>query len=99
MIKIGTISAGGGSPLFLIAGPCVVEGRDMILRTASRIREEAVSNDIPVIFKSSYKKANRTSGSSFRGLGMDEALKVLEEVRREVGIPVLTDVHTESDVA
>ncbi|HLF13309.1 MAG TPA: 3-deoxy-8-phosphooctulonate synthase [Bacteroidota bacterium] len=99
MIKVGTIPVGGGSPLVLIAGPCVVEEREMILRTAARIRNAAVAAGIPVIFKSSYKKANRTSGTSFRGLGMDDALGILDEVRREIGIPVLTDVHSGPEVA
>jgi 2-dehydro-3-deoxyphosphooctonate aldolase (KDO 8-P synthase) len=99
MIKVGTIPVGGGNPLVLIAGPCVVEGRDMILRTAALIRDAAAGAGIPLIFKASYKKANRTSGASFRGLEMDEALRILEEVRRETGVPVLTDVHSESEVA
>jgi 2-dehydro-3-deoxyphosphooctonate aldolase (KDO 8-P synthase) len=71
----------------------------MIFRTADRIRKEAAAAGIPVIFKASYKKANRTSGSSFRGLGMDQALRILDDVRRETGLPVLTDVHTEAEVA
>ena len=71
----------------------------MIFRTAIRIRQEASAAGLPVIFKSSYKKANRTSGGSFRGLGMDEALRILEDVRRETGLPVLTDVHSEAEVA
>jgi 2-dehydro-3-deoxyphosphooctonate aldolase (KDO 8-P synthase) len=99
MIRIDSIPVGGGSPLVLIAGPCVVENREMILRTATRIRNDAVAADIPVIFKASYKKANRTSGASFRGLDMDAALAILQEVRREIGIPVLTDVHSESEIA
>lgn len=98
MITISNIPVGGGSPLVLIAGPCVVEGREMILRTAERIRKTAEAERVPVIFKSSYRKANRTSGSSFRGLEMDEALKILENVRNEIGIPVLTDVHSEEEV-
>lgn len=98
MMNISNIPVGGGSPLILIAGPCVVEGREMVLRTAGHIREAAAATAVPVIFKSSYKKANRTSGRSFRGLGMQEALKILEEVRAETGMPVLTDVHSELEV-
>ncbi len=71
----------------------------MILATASGVRTAAAAAGIPPIFKASYKKANRTSGRSFRGLGIDEALRILEEVRRETGMPVLTDVHSESEVA
>jgi 2-dehydro-3-deoxyphosphooctonate aldolase (KDO 8-P synthase) len=98
VITIASIPLGGGSPLVLIAGPCVVEDRDMIFRTAMRIRQEAAAAGMPVIFKASYKKANRTSGTSFRGLDMDEALRILDDVRRETGLPVLTDVHTEAEV-
>ncbi|HEX9615033.1 MAG TPA: 3-deoxy-8-phosphooctulonate synthase [Bacteroidota bacterium] len=92
-IHIRTIPIGDGSPLILIAGPCVVESRDLVLSTAERIREIAGKFNVPVIFKSSYRKANRTSGSSFSGLGMDEALKILSEVRDQFGMPVLTDIH------
>ncbi len=99
MINVGTIPVGGGNPLVLIAGPCVVEDREMILQTAARIRNAAAAAGIPVIFKCSYKKANRTSGASFRGLNMQDALRILDEVRREIGIPVLTDVHSETEVA
>ncbi len=99
MIKIDTIPVGGGNPLVLIAGPCVVEDREMILRTAARIRDDAAAAGFPVIFKASYAKANRTSGASFRGLEMDTALRILQDVRAEFGIPVLTDVHTENEVA
>lgn len=97
-IRVGNIAIGGGRPLVLIAGPCVVENRDMIMRTAERILALARGYRIPFIFKSSYKKANRTSGRSFIGLGMDEALSILAEVRRECGVPVLTDVHSEAEV-
>lgn len=97
-MTIASIPVGGGNPLVLIAGPCVVEDREMILRTAAVIRREAGAAGIPAIFKASYRKANRTSGTSFRGLGMDEALAILAEVRREAGLPVLTDVHSEAEV-
>jgi 2-dehydro-3-deoxyphosphooctonate aldolase (KDO 8-P synthase) len=99
VITIASIPVGGGSPLVLIAGPCIVEDRDMIFRTAIRIRQEAAAVGMPVIFKASYKKANRTSGGSFRGLDMDQALRILDDVRRETGLPVLTDVHSETEVA
>jgi 2-dehydro-3-deoxyphosphooctonate aldolase (KDO 8-P synthase) len=85
-------------PLFLIAGPCVVESRELQIETAGRLKEIAASLKIPFIFKSSYDKANRSSGKSFRGLGMEEGLKILAEVKKQVGVPVLTDIHTEEEV-
>lgn len=81
--------------MVLIAGPCVVESRDLVLRTADRIQRIARKRRLPVVFKSSYKKANRTSARSFTTIGMEKALAILEEVRRDLGLPVLTDVHTE----
>jgi 2-dehydro-3-deoxyphosphooctonate aldolase (KDO 8-P synthase) len=80
-------------PFFLIAGPCVIESMQLQLDTAGTLKEIAASLGIPFVFKSSFDKANRTSGGSFRGPGMEEGLKVLAEVRRQVGVPVLTDVH------
>ena len=95
MLTLGKIKIGGGNPLVLIAGPCVVEGRDITLRTAARIRKITQKHRIPFIFKASYKKANRTSGSSFIGLDMDDALRILAEVKREFDVPILTDIHAE----
>src|SRR5690606_16252943 len=83
----------------LIAGPCVIESRDMAFETAGRLKEITASLGIPFIYKSSYDKANRSSGTSFRGPGMDEGLKILADVRREIGVPVLTDVHEIEQVA
>ena len=80
-IQLGSISIGGKKPLVLIAGPCVVESRDLILSTAEKIQKIARQHSVEVIFKSSYKKANRTSSSGFVGLGVDEALKILAEVK------------------
>ncbi len=80
-------------PFFLIAGPCVIESREMALETAGRLKEITSDLGIPFIYKSSFDKANRSSGKSFRGLGMDEGLKILADVRAQVGVPVLTDVH------
>lgn len=97
MIKTGDFSIGGGNPLVLIAGPCVVEGRGLVLRTADHLSKIALKHHIPLIFKSSYKKANRTSGKSFSGIGMDSALRILREVHQEFGMPVLTDIHSESE--
>lgn len=94
-----TFVIGGGNPVALIAGPCIVEGREMLLRTAERISKVARRHLISAIFKASYKKANRTSGDSFTGLGMDEALALLALVKREFGMPILTDVHSEAEVS
>ena len=80
-------------PLFLIAGPCVIESEDLQLRTAERLKAIADKLGILFIFKSSFDKANRSSGTSFRGPGMEEGLKILEKVRDSLGVPVLTDVH------
>ena len=80
-------------PFFLIAGPCVVESEQLQLDTASRLKEITGRLGIPFIFKSSFDKANRTSVKSFRGLGMDEGLRILSEVKKQLGVPVLTDVH------
>jgi 2-dehydro-3-deoxyphosphooctonate aldolase (KDO 8-P synthase) len=80
-------------PLFLIAGPCVVESQQLQVDTAGTLKEITAKLGIPFIFKSSYDKANRTSSKSFRGLGMEEGLRILAEVKKQVGVPVLTDVH------
>jgi 2-dehydro-3-deoxyphosphooctonate aldolase (KDO 8-P synthase) len=96
-ISVGTIQIGGNHPLVLIAGPCVVENREMILRTAKTILTIAERQQIPFIFKSSYKKANRTSGNSFTTIGDEKALQILEEVKREFHIQVLTDIHSPAE--
>ena len=80
-------------PLFLIAGPCVIEGEQFALDTAGQLKEITTELGIPFIYKSSFDKANRSSGTSFRGYGMDEGLRILSEVQRQIGVPVLTDVH------
>ena len=97
-VRISSISVGGGNPLVLIAGPCVVENRDMIFSTADKIKEITSRLGVPFIFKSSYKKANRTSVSGFTTIGIDEALKILADVKKELSIPILTDVHTTEEV-
>jgi 2-dehydro-3-deoxyphosphooctonate aldolase (KDO 8-P synthase) len=99
VVSIGNIAIGERRPLVLFAGPCVVEGRDFILKTAEAIRSIAARHNVPLVFKSSYKKANRTSVGSFTGLGMDEALAILLEVKRELGLPIVTDIHTEGEAA
>ncbi len=85
-------------PLFLIAGPCVIESQQMAIDTAGQLKEIANALGIPFIYKSSYDKANRSSNSTFRGFGMEQGLKILDEVRRQIGVPILTDVHTEAQV-
>ena len=91
--------AGLSEPLFLIAGPCVVESRELALDTAGELKEICQRLGLHFIYKSSYDKANRTSIKSFRGMGMDKGLDILDEVRRKVGVPVLTDVHEIADIA
>jgi len=86
-------------PFFLIAGPCVVESAQLQLDVAGQLKEMTAAPSIPFIFKSSYDKANRSSGSSFRGPGMQRGLQILAQVKREIGVPVLTDVHNEAEVS
>ncbi|MBV8210910.1 MAG: 3-deoxy-8-phosphooctulonate synthase [Burkholderiaceae bacterium] len=85
-------------PLFLIAGPCVVESPQLVLEVAGRLKEITASLGVPFVFKASYDKANRSSGRSFRGLGIEQGLQILAQVRRELDVPVLTDVHTIEEV-
>jgi len=98
-MKLCGFNVGLDQPFFLIAGPCVIESKQLALDTAGQLKEICASLDIPFIFKSSYDKANRSSGSSFRGLGMSEGLNILSEVRRQIGVPVLTDVHAIEEIA
>ncbi len=97
-VNIGPFSVGGDRPHFLIAGPCVIESEGVVLETASTIAEIAKDLQIPYIFKASYDKANRTSISSFRGLGIAEGLKIFRKVKDELGLPILTDVHEIQDI-
>lgn len=97
-MKLCGFDVGLDRPFFLIAGPCVIESRQMALETASAIKAITDRLGVPFIYKSSYDKANRTSVASFRGLGMAKGLEILAEVRETVGVPVLTDVHTEREV-
>ncbi len=85
-------------PFFLIAGPCVIEGEQFAIETAGSLKEMTQSLGIPFIYKSSFDKANRSSGKSFRGLGIAEGLRILSEVKRQIGVPVLTDVHDDSPI-
>jgi len=98
-VHIQAIPIGDRSPLVLFAGPCVVEGRDITLRIAEAVKATAFKHGLPVVFKSSYRKANRTSGKSFSSLGMDEALKILSEVKERFEIPIITDIHTEAEAS
>jgi 2-dehydro-3-deoxyphosphooctonate aldolase (KDO 8-P synthase) len=98
MKKLCGFDVGLDKPFFLIAGPCVVESEQLQIDVAGKLKEIATELKIPFIFKSSYDKANRSSGKSFRGPGMDEGLRVLAEVKRQLGVPVLTDVHTAEEV-
>lgn len=90
---------GLNKPFFLIAGPCVIESEQFSIDTAGQIKAICADLNIPFIYKSSFDKANRSSGSSFRGLGMEKGLAILEKVKKQIGVPVLTDVHEISDVA
>jgi 2-dehydro-3-deoxyphosphooctonate aldolase (KDO 8-P synthase) len=98
-MKLCGFDAGLDRPFFLIAGPCVVESEQLQMDVAGRLKEITASLGIPFIFKSSYDKANRSSGTSFRGPGMDRGLEILAKVRRELKLPVLTDVHSEAEVS
>ncbi len=98
-MKLCGFDVGLDRPLFLIAGPCVVESEQLQIDVAGSLREMTATLGIPFVFKSSYDKANRSSHASFRGPGMDEGLRILAEVRRQVGVPVLTDVHEEGEIA
>lgn len=97
-MKLCNFEVGLDKPLFLIAGPCVIESQQMAIDTAGRLKEIAAALGIPFIYKSSYDKANRSSNSTFRGFGMAEGLRILDEVRSQIGVPILTDVHTEEQV-
>jgi 2-dehydro-3-deoxyphosphooctonate aldolase (KDO 8-P synthase) len=95
LVNIGSFKAGQGQRPFLIAGPCVIESEQLAMETAGRIAEIAKSLNIPYVFKSSFDKANRTSIKSFRGPGLEKGLDILAKVKKQLGVPVLTDVHTE----
>ena len=98
LVKVGNIEIGGGKPIVLIAGPCVIESQNYVLRTAEKIKRAASDANIPLIFKASYDKANRSSIDSFRGPGLVEGLKCLTKVKQELSVPILSDVHTEEEI-
>ena len=98
-MKLINFTVGPDQPLFLIAGPCVVESEGLVLDTAGKLKELTARLGIPFIFKSSFDKANRSSQKSYRGPGMEEGLRILSEVKRQLGLPVLTDVHEDTPLA
>jgi 2-dehydro-3-deoxyphosphooctonate aldolase (KDO 8-P synthase) len=98
-MRLCGFEVGLNRPFFLIAGPCVIESRQLALDTAGQLKEIAGSLGIPFIYKSSFDKANRSSGKSFRGPGMDAGLKILDEVKAQIGVPVLTDIHDINEIA
>src|SRR5689334_3313402 len=97
-MKLCGFDVGLDRPFFLIAGPCVVESEQLQMDVAGQLKEITSSLGIPFIFKSSYDKANRSSGTSFRGPGMEKGLDILAKVKKELQVPVITDVHTEAEV-
>jgi 2-dehydro-3-deoxyphosphooctonate aldolase (KDO 8-P synthase) len=97
-IDIGAGKLGGNNPLFIIAGPCAIESEDIVFATAERLKHICDKTGLPLLFKSSYDKANRTSLSSFRGPGMERGLRILSDVRAKFGIPVISDVHSVEEV-
>jgi 2-dehydro-3-deoxyphosphooctonate aldolase (KDO 8-P synthase) len=98
-MRLSNFDVGAGRPLFLIAGPCVVESEQLALDTAGQLREMTAALGIPFIYKSSFDKANRSSHASYRGPGVERGLAILEEVRKQIGVPILTDVHEDSPLA
>jgi 2-dehydro-3-deoxyphosphooctonate aldolase (KDO 8-P synthase) len=98
-VSIGTVTLGGGNPLAFIAGPCVIESASHAMETAFAIREIAGRARVPMIFKASYDKANRTSRHSFRGPGLDEGLRILSDIKASTGLPILTDIHEPAHAA
>ena len=98
-MKLCGFEVGLDKPLFLIAGPCVVESRQLALDTAGELKEICAAVGLPFIYKSSYDKANRSSIKSFRGLGIENGLEILDEVKKQIGVPVLTDVHETEEIA
>jgi 2-dehydro-3-deoxyphosphooctonate aldolase (KDO 8-P synthase) len=98
MVSLGQIQLGGGNPIFLIAGPCVIEKESFMLETAKRIQEIALKHQVPLIFKSSYDKANRSSHTSPRGPGISRGLEILKKIKDQLHVPVLSDVHNVEEI-
>jgi 2-dehydro-3-deoxyphosphooctonate aldolase (KDO 8-P synthase) len=99
IVKVGQIQIGGGAPISVIAGPCVIESREAAIRHAAALKDRADRAGVPYIFKSSYDKANRSSVNSFRGPGLEKGLEILAEIKSKTGVPILTDVHEIDQVA
>jgi len=99
VVRIGSVPVGGGNPLALIAGPCVIESEDLVMRTAEALCEITGRLKVPLIFKSSYTKDNRSSSKSWQGPGLEKGLAILQKVKTQFGIPVLSDVHDRHDMA
>jgi 2-dehydro-3-deoxyphosphooctonate aldolase (KDO 8-P synthase) len=99
VVRVGSVPVGGGNPLVLIAGPCVIESEDLVMRTAETLREITGRLNVPLIFKSSYTKDNRSSAKSWQGPGLEKGLAILQKVKARFGIPVLSDVHDRHDMA
>ncbi len=97
-VNVGPLTIGGGHPLTLIAGPCVIESQSHALETADQLKEITREAGIPFVYKSSYDKANRSSIESYRGPGLTEGLAILQKVKDELDVPVLSDVHTEAEI-
>ncbi len=98
-VQIGELTLGGGAPLLLVAGPCVIESEDHLLRIGEAIKMVCEACRVPLILKSSYDKANRSSGRSFRGPGLEEGLRILERVKARLGVPVISDIHDVNQVS
>jgi 2-dehydro-3-deoxyphosphooctonate aldolase (KDO 8-P synthase) len=99
VMQIGPVSVGMDAPLFLIAGPCVIESEDLVLEVAAFLKDASIKLGAPVVFKASFDKANRTSLHSFRGPGLERGLEILQKVKREIGLPVISDVHEPGQMA
>ena len=99
LVKIGDVTFGGGAPLALIAGPCVIEDEDLALKIAEQIAELGSKLNIGVVFKASFDKANRTSVNSYRGPGIKKGLQILSHIKKTTGLPVLTDIHIPEQAA
>src|SRR6202043_1509314 len=98
-IALGTLRLGGGNPLFLIAGPCVIESEAHARAMAEKVAKIAADAGMPFIFKASYDKANRSSAKAFRGPGLKEGLKILDKIKADLKLPILTDIHEASQAA
>ena len=98
-VSVGPYTVGAGNPLLWVCGPCVIEGRDFTLGVAVKLKQLADRLGLPLVFKASFDKANRSSGKSFRGVGLDDGLAVLDAVRKETGLPVTTDIHEAAQAA